>query len=464
MPDIRTLAQAPGPRGHWFWGSFDQRREDPLGLFLRAHEEHGEFVRLRMGPAIHLVSVSSPALVKQVLVDRADCYGKPPSLFRGALPLLGNGLFMSGGDFWKRQRRLMQPAFHKERLAALAGAMVDATREMLARWRSRPSPHEPLDMAAEMMRLTLVIVGRTLFSADVGGATDRLGPAITQVLEETNHRILSLLPLYEFIPGERGRRFRQSLAVLDAAVYEVIASRRAGQTQGEDLLAMLMAMQDADTGERMTDTQLRDEVMTLLLAGHETTANLLAWMWHMLSQHPEVEARAHAEVHAVLGEREPTAQDVPRLVYLTQVLEETLRLYPPVWILARQPVKEDVLGGVQLPPSARVIVATAPWVLHQNPALWPDPTRFDPERFAPGLAASRPRFAFMPFGGGQRLCIGQGFAMMEATLVAAEVLRHFRPRAVPGHRVDMEPLVTLRPRGGLPLVLEPRRVDRPTDA
>ncbi|AKI98844.1 cytochrome P450 [Archangium gephyra] len=456
MPEARTLGEAPGPRGHWFWGNIQERRHDPLQLFLRAHQEYGEFVRLRMGPTISLISVTSPELIKHVLVDHADRYGKPSSLVRDAWPVLGNGLFTSSGDFWKRQRRLMQPSFHKERLATLAGSMVDATRQMLARWRARPSPSEPLDVAAEMMHLTLGIVGRALFSTDVSGNASRVGQALTVALAETNRRILSLgLYAPDFLPTARNRAFRQALGTLDSVIFDIIARRRAGETQGDDLLATLMAAQDADTGERMTDAQLRDEATTLFLAGHETTANALAWLWHLLAQNPEVETRARAEVQRVLGGRTPTAQDIPQLRYLTQVFEEAMRLYPPAWIMARQPVKEDVLAGVQIPASPRVIVVTPPYAIHRNPRLWPEPERFDPERFSPEQTAQRPRMAYLPFGGGQRLCIGNNFALMEATLIIAEVLQHFRLRAVPGHTVEPEPLVTLRPKGGLPMFVEP---------
>ena len=456
MPEARTLGEAPGPRGHWFWGSIQERRQSPLQLFLRTHQEYGDFVRLRMGPTISLLSVTSPELIKHVLVDHADKYGKPSGLVRDAWPVLGNGLFTSSGDFWKRQRRLMPPAFHRERLAALAGSMVEATQQMLAHWRARPSPSTPLDVSAEMMHLTMGIVGRALFSTDVSGTANRIGPALTVALAETNHRILSLgLYAPDFIPTARNRVFRQALDTLDSVIFDIISRRRAGQTQGDDLLATLMAAQDADTGERMTDAQLRDEAMTLFLAGHETTANALSWMWHLLAQHPEVEARARAEVERVLGGRAPTAQDIPQLRYLTQVFEETMRLYPPAWIIARQPVKEDVLAGVQLPASPRVIVVVPAYALHRNPRLWPDPERFDPERFSPEQSAGRPRMAYLPFGGGQRLCIGNSFALMEATLITAQVLQHFRLRAVPGHSVEPEPLVTLRPKGGLPMLVEP---------
>jgi cytochrome P450 len=457
MTQARTLEQAPGPRGHWFWGSIQERREQPLQLFTRAHAEHGDFVRLRMGPTISLLSLAGPELVKHVLVDHADRYGKPPALMKDLYPLLGNGLFTSDGDFWKRQRRLMQPAFHKERLAALTSTLVDATQQMLARWGARPSASEPLDVASEMMRITLGIVGRALFSTDVSGTTDRVGQALTLAISETNRRLLSLgLRAPDFLPTARNRAFRHAVSTLDAMVLDVISRRRSGQTQGDDLLATLMAAQDADTGERMSDTQLRDEAMTLFLAGHETTAAGLSWMWHLLAQHPEVEARARAEVDTVLGGRAPTAEDIPRLRYVTWLFEEALRLYPPAWVIGRQPVKEDELAGVHIPASARVIIVISVYALHRNPRLWPEPERFDPERFSPERSASRPRLAYIPFGAGQRLCIGNQLALMEATVITALVLQRFRLRSLPGHTVEPEPLVTIRPKGGLPMLLEPR--------
>jgi cytochrome P450 len=453
MPAARLLKDIPGPKGHWFWGSLQERREDPLHLFLRVHQQYGDVVRLRMGPTVSLLSLTHPEHLKHVLVDHNARYHKGFGLSR-ARPLLGNGLLLSEGDFWKRQRRLAQPAFHKERLAALATTMVEATSHMLSRWQAHPTS-QPLDIAAEMMRLTLAIVGRTLFSTDVSGEADRVGRAATLAIEETNRRILSLFLLPLSLPTQRNRAFRGALATLDEVVLGIIARRRQQQTEGNDLLALLMAAQDADTGERMTDAQLRDEVMTLFLAGHETTANLLAWTWHLLSRHPEVEARARAEVEQVLGDRPPGAQDVPRLRYLTQVLEESMRLYPPAWIFARQPIQEDEVAGFRLPASPRVIVVMSPWAIHRQPHLWPEPERFDPERFSPERSAGRHRMAFVPFGGGQRLCIGNSFAMMEAVLIAALVLRRFRLRTVPGHEVVPEPLVTLRPRGGLPMHLHP---------
>jgi cytochrome P450 len=463
MPEALKIEEAPGPRGHWFLGNLPERRQRPLELFIRAHQEHGDLVNLRMGPILpgmgpllHLLSVNSPELARHVLVDHADKYSKPSMLRRDAGPLLGNGLFSSEGDFWKRQRRLMQPAFHKERLAALGESMVATTQRTLARWKARPSAAEPLDMAAEMMALTLAIAGHTLFSTDVSGTADQVGHALTVALEETNQRILSFgLHAPDFLPTPRNRAFQRALATLDSVVFDVISRRRAGETQGQDLLGMLMAMRDADTGETMTDRQLRDEVMTLILAGHETTANTLAWLWHLLSQHPEVEARARAEVERVLAGRAPTVHDIPQLRYVTQVLDETLRLYPPAWAIARQTVKQDVLAGVHVPVSSRVIILVSPYVVHRNPRVWPDPERFDPERFSPERSAGRPRLAFMPFGGGQRLCIGNNFALMEATLIVAAVLQHFRVRALPGHTVEPEPLVTLRPKGGLPMLVEP---------
>jgi cytochrome P450 len=257
------------------------------------------------------------------------------------------------------------------------------------------------------------------------------------------------------VPTPGNRAFLRARQTLDSVVFDIIARRRRGETQGQDLLAMLMEAQDAETGERMTDAQLRDELMTLFIAGYETTANALTWAWYLLSQHPEVEQRARGEVAQVLGERAPGPEDIPRLRYLSQVLEESMRLYPPAWVMVRQAREEDVLDGIRIPADPRLIVAVSPYVIHRQPRFWPEPERFDPERFSPERAADRPKLAYLPFGAGQRHCIGSHFAMMEMVLVLAGVLRRFRPRLVPGRSVELEPLVALRPKGGLPMLLEP---------
>ncbi|QSQ25346.1 cytochrome P450 [Pyxidicoccus parkwayensis] len=451
---MSAAREAPGPKGHWFWGSLRERRKESLHFFLRMHREHGRVAQWRMGPVNRVISLVDPEHVRHVLVEHVGRYTKG---FGGKRlsAMLGNGLLTSEGDFWKRQRRLAQPAFHRERLVPMVRVMEEEGRRMLERWRERPDSSAPLDLAEEMARTTLSIASRALFSTQVIGEAGRVLPALTVAQQEVNGRVLALLPLPLALPTPGNRAFLRARRTLDAVVFDIIARRRRGETTGQDLLAMLMEARDADTGEGMTDAQLRDELMTLFIAGYETTANALAWTWSLLSQHPEVEERARAEVARVLGERVPEAEDIPRLRYLSQVLEESMRLHPPAWVLVRQALEDDVLDGFRIPADPRLIVAISPWTIHRQPDLWPDPERFDPDRFTPERAAGRPRLAYLPFGAGQRLCIGTHFAMMEMVLLLAQVLRRYRLRRVPGTKEEQEPLVALRPRGGVPMYLEP---------
>ena len=441
--DARRLP--PGPRGHWLLGNLPERRADPLGFFTRGREQYGDVVRYRMGP-FELYQVSHPDDVKRVLVDNArNC--QKTRLMQRLGPVLGHGLLLSEGDFWKRQRRLAQPAFHRERLAGLATAITGLVESALQRWGPLADSGEPFDLAAELTRLTLAITGRVLFSTDLSDAASEVGLAVTAAIEESNRRALAVLPLPLALPLPSHRRFRSALRVLDRLVFDIIRQRREGHPRAEDVLSLLMETRDADTGEGMSDAQLRDEVMTLVLAGHETTANALAWTFFLLQQHPEAEARLVHEVSSVLGDRVPGFEDLPRLRYTARVLDEALRLYPPAWLLSRTALAEDELGGYAIPKGA--IIAPLPYVLHRHPALWESPEVFDPDRFLPERSGSRPRFAYLPFGGGQRQCIGTGLALMEGQLALAMVARRFRFRLVPGHRVEPQALVTLRPRYGL---------------
>ena len=451
---MHAAVQPPVAEGHWFWGSLLERRKHPLRLFLDAHARHGETVRFRMGPAINVLSLTNPEHVKHVLVDAAGKYHKGAGLDR-ARPILGEGLLTSEGSFWMRQRRLAQPAFHKDRVAGFAQTMVAATQEMLSRWEAREG--QPFDVNGEMMKLALTIVARTLFSTDVAGDAEQVGRALTVAMEEVNRRMLTYFVLPDFVPTQRNRAFREAIATLDAIIFRFIGERRAGKTRGDDLLSMLLEAKDADSGEQMNDRQLRDEVMTLFLAGHETTANALSWLWYALSRSPEVEARVHAELDQVLADRVPTADDVQRLRYLGWTLQETMRLHPPAWILARQPLEEDVIDGIGVPPSRFLFVMMCPFLIHRNPRLWPEPDRFDPERFSPENVSRRPKLAYLPFGAGQRMCIGNSFALLEATLVAALVARRYRLELVPGQNIEPEPLITLRPSEGIQTLARRRK-------
>jgi len=445
----------PMPPGHWLWGHLPERARNPLGLYLDSRQRLGDMVRYRMG-YIYVEQLTHPDHVKHVLADASARYTKG-TVFDKTRPLVGNGLLTAEGDFWKRQRRLAQPAFHKERLAALGARMTDTLCERLPAWERAADTGTPLPVFQELMRLTLTVVVRALFGVEVGGHTDTVGEAFTTALEVTNERIISPLPYQPWLyrlPTRSNRAFRQAVDTLEGLVRGLIAQRRAAGSQAEDLLGMLMAASDADTGDTFDDAQLRDEVMTLLLAGHETTATALAWTFHLLAQHPEVEATLHAEVDAALGGRMPTVADLPRLRYVGCVVEEAMRLYPPIWAIPRVPVEDDVVDGFRIPKGDIVILV--PYVTHRHPDFWPEPERFAPTRFLPENSKDRPRWAYLPFGGGQRQCIGNNFAMMEAQLLLTLVAQRFRLRGVPGVPVVPEPLVSLRPRGPMPMRVERR--------
>ncbi len=440
----RTAPRLPGrhPLGAW-----SPLRADPLRFLTETAERHGDVVGFRIGP-VRAMLLRHPDAIKHVLVDNNHNYDKQTRAYDVLRQFLGNGLLTSEGDFWRRQRRIAQPAFHRKRIASFAQTMVCDTLDMLARWDDDAGLGRSIDMAHEMMALTLRIVGKTLLSTDVHDAADQVGGAVTVLNEWADRALDSLLPIG--FPTPSTLRAKDAARTLDRIIGEIIARRRAGE-QAEDLLGMLMETRDAETGEAMTDRQLRDEVMTIFLAGHETTANSLAWTFYLLSTHPDVERRVRAELEAVLGGRPPQLDDLAAMPYLQQVIKESMRLYPPAWIVDRNTIADDEIMGYRVP--AGTMLLMSPWVTHRHPALWPNPEGFDPERFTAAAEAARPRYAYFPFGGGPRQCIGNGFATMEAGLILATVLQRFRPWLVPGHPVVPEPLITLRPRGGLPMGL-----------
>jgi cytochrome P450 len=443
---VRALEELPTLPGVPYLGSFFDAKRDPLGLFERCSELGGDGTHLRFGP-YHYLLVQTVEGVHRVLVENARAYHKSPN-YRGLKLVLGNGLITSEGEFWKRQRKLAQPAFHRERLALLAGAMARDTADLLARWETEGEG--VFDLHDAMMKLTLRIVGHTLFSTDVqdDGA---LGRAFTVALERANEEATTILHLPVWVPTPRNRRFREALAVLDGLVQRIIAERRRTPegARPRDLLSMLLEARD-DDGVGMSDAQLRDEVLSLVGAGHETTANALTWTFLLLAEHPDVARRVCEEARSALGERLPTMDDLPRLALARRVVEESMRLYPPVWVLERVAVEDDVVCGMRVPRGT--LLGVSPWCLHRDPRYWPDPARFDPERFTPEAVASRPRYAYLPFGAGPRVCIGNNFAMMEAQLLLAMIARRHHFERAPWHRVTLEPSVTLRPRGGLPMV------------
>ena len=438
--------KAPSPPAEGPLGHLRLMQDDQLGFMLRARETCGDVARFRfiVLPG-HLLS--HPDHVRHVLVDNHRTYDKQTKGFDALRIVLGNGLLTSEGDFWRRQRRIAQPAFHKDRIAGFGKVMVTAAEDTARRWMDVAMAGGTLDIAAEMMRLTLRIAGETLLSSDVSGDADAVGTSVSVLLVEANTRILRPLSLPLSMPTPHNRRILRSLASLDSIVRRMIEERRHATERPNDLLTMLMEARDEETGEGMTDQQLRDEVLTIFLAGHETTANALAWTFYLLSKHPDAGRRVSAELTEVLGRRSPEIADLGKLAYTTAVLKEAMRLYPPAWIIGRRAVEPDVIDGFEIPRDS--IVFVSPWVTHRHPAFWQNPEGFDPERFMPERAAEIPRYAYFPFGAGPRLCIGQGFAMIEAQLLLATLWQKAHIELVPGHPVVPQPSITLRPRHGI---------------
>jgi len=455
QPQTLTLdveRRAPGRRFPTPFHFFLEARRDPLAMMQAALREHGDIVRYDAWPLVaHLVF--HPEHIKYVLQDNNRNYWKG-NLIGRVKPLIGEGLFTSEGDFWRRQRRLAQPAFHRQRIETFASIMSTAGARMLAGWEDIAAQDKPFDLMEEMSRVTLSVVGQALFGIDLIGAAGGVGRAMLVALQFVSEEAFHFFPAVLALPTPRNLRFKRARAELDRVVLGIIERRRQATDAGDDLLAMMMEARDAETGEGMSDRQLRDEIMTFILAGHETTAVTLAWAWHLLAQHPGVAGRMHDEVSTVLAGNAPTLADLPRLEHTRRVIDETLRLYPPVAAISRETFAADEIGGYAIP--AKTGVMLSPYVTHRHPALWPDPDHFDPQRFTPEQCARRPRFAYFPFGGGPRLCIGNEFALMEATILLAMMAQRYRIEAAPGHVVRHEVRVTLRPRQ--PMLMRLRRV------
>ena len=441
--------RAPGPKGAPFVGSLFEMRSDPLGFFARIAREYGDVVRFRVGPTdVHLVS--HPDLIKEVLVTQQHRFMKGRGL-QWAKHFLGEGLLTSEGDFHRRQRRLSQPAFHRHRIQSYATTMVDFALRTRDRW----ACGREVALDREMMALTMAIVGKTLFDADVEGEAEEIGASLTTVISFFPRFNLPAAGLLQRLPLRSNRRFERARARLDATIYRIIAERRKSPGDRGDLLSMLLAARDEESdGTGMTDLQLRDELMTIFLAGHETTANALAWTFYLLSQNPAEEALFFAEIDRVLAGRAPTLEDLKDLRYCESVLAESMRLFPPAWGMGRRVLEDAQVGPWLIPKGGNV--AMAPWVVHRDERFWPDPLRFDPERFAPEAKAARSKFAYFPFGGGARQCIGEPFAWMEGVLILATLAQKWRLRLRPGHRVEPQALITLRPRYGMTMVAEAR--------
>ncbi len=442
----RSYRSLPKPREIPWVNSVHRRFRSPLNFFVELRREFGDAARFRIFNERFLL-LNDPALVGEVLVTKQDCFRKGRAL-EGARLFLGDSLLVSEGTEHTRQRRLIQPAFHRGRIVGYARVMA----EKAAGWRDARHAGEELDAAQAMNHLTLEVVGETLFGSQVGDQAHEIAAALSEIVENFGRMLLPFWKLMRHVPTGQNRRLKQAQRRLDAIILNLIAQRRAENRDRGDLLSMLLAAEDAEHPEkRLTDREIRDQALTLFLAGHETTANALAWTWHVLAEHEPERQRMKKELDEVLGDgRLPGLDDMPRLPYTTAVLSEAMRLFPPVWVVGRRAVKNVTIGDIEVP--RRTIVIVSQYVIHRDERFWLEAERFLPERWLSD-APERPKFAYFPFGGGGRVCIGESFAWAEGVLMLAVMAQRWRLEPVAGHPVEFNPTVTLRPKHGLRMIV-----------
>jgi cytochrome P450 len=445
---MNPLRTPPGPKGHWLSGNLLEFRRDRLDFLTRCVREHGDIVKLRFAHRpIYLVS--HPDLIEEVLVTHSKHFSKHFGLRMNPL-VLGQGLLTSDGDFWRRQRRLIQPVFNRGRIMSYAPTMVAITERLIGTWKA----DETRDVHEEMMRLTLEIAAQTLFGAEVGSESHAVMDALAVLQNNFLERFNSLVPPPLWLPTRANLRMRRAIRQLDTLLYRIISQRRESKEDRGDLLSLLLRARDEDDGSGMTDRQVRDEAMTLFLAGHETTALSLSWAWYLLARDEGAQVKLTREVDEVLAGRLPMVADWPRLKYTEMVALEAMRLYPPAYVIGREATADCAIGGYFVPRKMTILMPQ--WCVQRDPRFFEAPDSFRPERWGEAKIQSLPKFAYFPFGGGPRLCIGNTFAMMEMVLVLATIARKFHFRMQPGATVTPLPTFTLRPVPGVPGVIVPR--------
>ncbi len=447
--------EVPGPKGLPIIGNLPVFFQDELHLALMdLHQEYGDIFRLKLVNGHETYVIRHPEMMQHVLQLNNRNYVKGERI-KVVEPLIGNGLFMSEGDYWRRQRRMMQPSFHRRQISVLAEEMIATIDEMLRRWARPAAEGKRIEVQHEMMSLTMEIVTRTLFTNSLTPAeVSQVGETIGDLLETIAGRSREIFSIQSKLPTPRNRRFKRGIQKIDALVFRLIEDRRAAGDPGDDLLGMLLTVRDKTTGQVMNDRQLRDELVTMFLAGHETTALALSWSLGLLGQHPAVLRKLQHEVDTVLGARKPTAADFMDLTYTQAVLQEAMRLYPPLVVTARQALADDHLAGNPLPAGAQLMIHF--YGLHHHPDFWEKPDRFDPERFMPENSQVQHRFAYLPFSGGPRQCIGNHFALMEGTLALAMITQQFELSLPEGSQLIPTMIGTLRPKGGIHMNLRRR--------
>lgn len=446
------VRDVPGPQGYPLVGALPKIRKDPLQFLVQAARQYGDLVCLGGMGNQKFFLVNHPRDIEHVLKTNYRNYTKGTN-FQLIKSFAGEGLFLSEGDFWRSQRKLIQPAFHVPRLAALATSITAATETAVERWRPRADARQPMDVEHELLHLSLEIAVRTLFGSDVAEDSEAVRKSVSVAFSHLHEKVWSFAPLPLWMPTPANLRFQRAVASMDEVVYRIIRDRRRSGVEGNDVLSMLLAVRD-ENGERMPDRQVRDEVVTMLVAGHESTAITLAWTLALLSRHPDIERRVCDELDATLGGRLPTFADLPGLSYLGMVLKESMRLYPAFWMFTRTPVEDDEVGGHTIPAGSVLLFSS--YVTHRRADFWPNPEAVDPERFTPERVAERPAFSYLPFGGGPRQCIGMRLAEFQSQLMLATILQRFGFHLVPGRRIEPEATLSLRPKGGLWMTLHER--------
>ena len=447
---MRAYSSLPSPRELPVLGSVHRRFRSPLKFFEEMKRDQGDVARFRLFSEQFLLC-SDPAMINEFLVTKQSNFRKGRAL-EGARIFLGNSLLVSEGEEHAQQRRLIQPAFHRGRIAGYATIMAERSRE----WSDRRKAGEEIDLAREMNRLTLAVVGETMFGSAVESEAHEIAESLTVILENFNRMLLPFWNVWRRVPTNANLRLRAAQERLDATIYRLIEKRRSEGRDHGDLLSMLLAAEDAEDPKRhLSDTEVRDQAMTIFLAGHETTATALAWTWHLLAGHESVRLKLKEEIDAVLGpDRLPGFDDVARLPYATAIISESMRLFPPVWVVGRRALRDVTLGDVEVP--ARTIVLASQYLLHHDERFWPRAEEFLPERWLDEKdSKSRPKFAYFPFGGGARICIGDGFAWTEGVVMLTVMARRWRFEAVPKHPIEFNPSVTLRPKFGLKMIVRP---------
>jgi cytochrome P450 len=438
----------PGPRGLPFLGVMPEMVGDLLGLLTNTARKYGGIAQFKLLNKNYIL-LTNPDYVKYILQDNHKNYIRGRSVETGRV-LLGNGLPLIDGDFWLRERRILQPTFHRERLGKLTNVITSVIDGFLQDWEAKARNHQTLDMDDEMMRLTLTVIIKSMFRADIDDRIQALSRAFNVASKFMLWRSQQMWAPPLSVPVPRNLEYNRALKVLNDTIYPLIADAR--RHPKDDLLSLMLAVRDVDTGEGMSDQQARDEVVTIFFAGHETTAATMAWAFYRLSQHPSIEERIRVEISSVLNGRLPSFEDLPKLVYLRQVINEVLRLYPAAYLFAREALVDEVLDGYQIP--SRTMIFLSPFVAHRDPNYWPHPERFDPDRFTPEQVARRPRHYYYPFGAGPHLCIGNNLALMEMQLILVMALQRFHLRLAPNHPVTFHPEATLRPKYGMKMTVE----------